>query len=66
MTELIINRETGFLVPPNDPQALAQAILKIYLDRSLAQQLTQQAYNLVFNKHSGEAMAKRSFNHYEF
>jgi glycosyltransferase involved in cell wall biosynthesis len=66
MTELIINRETGFLVPPNDPQALAQAILKIYLDRSLAQQLAQQAYNLVFNKHSGEAMAEKVVNHYEF
>ena len=64
-TELIINRETGFLVPPNDPQALAQAILKIYLDRSLAQQLAQQAYNLVFNKHSCEAMAEKVVNYYE-
>ena len=66
MTELIINRETGFLVPPNDPQALAQAILKIYLDRGLAHELAQQAYNLVFNKHSGEAMAEKVVNHYEF
>ncbi|HPB59116.1 MAG TPA: glycosyltransferase family 4 protein [Candidatus Saccharicenans sp.] len=65
MTELIINRETGFLVPPNDPQTLAQAILKIYLDRSLAQQLAQQAYNLVFNKHSCEAMAEKVVNYYE-
>ncbi|HRD02993.1 MAG TPA: glycosyltransferase family 4 protein [Candidatus Saccharicenans sp.] len=65
MTELIINRETGFLVPPNDPQSLAQAVLKIYLDRSLAQQLAQQAYNLVFNKHSCEAMAEKVVNHYE-
>ncbi|MDD8021108.1 MAG: glycosyltransferase family 4 protein [Acidobacteriota bacterium] len=65
MTELIINRETGFLVPPNDPQALAQAVLKIYLDRSLAQQFARRAYNLVFDKHSCEAMAEKTVDHYK-
>ncbi|MDD8030913.1 MAG: glycosyltransferase family 4 protein [Acidobacteriota bacterium] len=66
MTELIIHRETGLLVPPNDPPALAQAILKLYLDRSLAQTLSRQAYELVSNKHSCEAMAQKMVNHYEF
>ncbi|MGB9893112.1 MAG: glycosyltransferase family 4 protein [Candidatus Saccharicenans sp.] len=66
MTELIIHRETGFLVPPNDPGTLAQTILKLYLDRSLAQSLSQQAYELVSNKHSCEAMAQKMVNYYEF
>ncbi|MCX8160329.1 MAG: glycosyltransferase family 4 protein [Candidatus Saccharicenans sp.] len=66
MTGLIIQRETGFLVPPGDPAALAQAILKLYLDRSLAQALSTRAYELVSSKHSGEAMAQKMVNHYAF
>jgi glycosyltransferase involved in cell wall biosynthesis len=66
MTELIIHRETGLLVSPNDPPALAQAILKLYLDRSLAQSLSRQAYEFISSKHSGEAMAQKMVNYYEF
>lgn len=65
-TELIIHRETGFLVPPNDPGTLAQTILKLYLDRRLAQELSRQAYDLVSRKYSGEAMAQKMINYYEF
>jgi len=64
-SEILLHRETGYLVPPNDPQALAQVVLKIYLDRSLAQNLGKQAYELVYNKHSGEAMAQKLVNFYE-
>lgn len=66
MTELIIHRETGYLVPPNDPPALSQAVLKIYLDRSFALHLSQQAFDLVLNKYSCEAMAQKMVNYYEF
>lgn len=64
-SELLLHRETGYLAPPNDPQALAQAVLKVYLDRSLAQSLSQQAYQLVYNRHSCEAMAQKLANFYE-
>lgn len=64
-SELLIHRETGYLIPQNDPQSLAQAILKIYLDRSLAQGLGSRGYELVFNKHSCEAMAQKLVNFYE-
>jgi len=66
MTGLVIQRETGFLVPPGDPPSLAQAILKLYLDRSLAQNLTARGYELVSSKYSIEAMAQKMVNHYEF
>lgn len=66
MTALIHQRETGLLVAPNDPAALAQAILKLYLDRSLAQSLSSRAYELVSSQHSCEAMAQKMVNHYEF
>ncbi|MDI6849087.1 MAG: glycosyltransferase family 4 protein [Candidatus Saccharicenans sp.] len=66
MTGLIIQRETGLLVAPGDPASLAQAILKLYLDRSLAQSLSSRAFELVSSQHSVEAMAQKMVNHYEF
>jgi glycosyltransferase involved in cell wall biosynthesis len=37
--ELVIDGETGLLVPPRDPAALAQAILTLLTDPGLAQRL---------------------------
>jgi glycosyltransferase involved in cell wall biosynthesis len=39
--EMIVENETGFLMQPNDPSALANAIEKVIGDRSLAQRLGQ-------------------------
>jgi glycosyltransferase involved in cell wall biosynthesis len=33
LTEVVLHDKTGFLVPPNDPQALAEAILRFYRER---------------------------------
>ncbi len=33
--ELVVHNETGLLVPPNDPDALAEAILRLILDQDL-------------------------------
>jgi len=37
--EMVIDNETGFLVRPDDPVALADAIEKVINDRSLGQKL---------------------------
>jgi hypothetical protein len=54
--EVVIHRETGLLVPPRDPQALAQAILKLSLDRGLAGRLARRGHEVVHEKFSAEAM----------
>lgn len=37
--EVVVEGETGFLVPPNDPDKLAEALLKILQDKELAKRL---------------------------
>jgi glycosyltransferase involved in cell wall biosynthesis len=42
--EMVIDNETGFLVRPEDPVALADAIEKVIYDRSLGQKLGQAGH----------------------
>jgi len=42
--EMVVENETGFLVPPDDAVALAGAIEKVANDRSLGQRLGQAGY----------------------
>ena len=63
--EVVIHRETGLLVPPRNPSALARAILKLYYNRTLASRLGQRGYELVHKRFSAEAMAGKVVRLYE-
>lgn len=63
--DVIVNRETGFLVPPRNPRSLADAVLKLYFDRSLAARLAQCGFEAVREKYSAEAMARRIISVYQ-
>jgi glycosyltransferase involved in cell wall biosynthesis len=63
--EVVIDHETGLLVPPRDPAALAQAILKVCLDKALATRLARRGYEVVHEKFSAESMARRIIAVYE-
>ncbi len=63
--EVVINGETGVLVPPRNPSALARAILMLYSDKTLASRLGQKGYELVHRKFSAEAMADKVVRLYE-
>jgi len=43
-TEVVREGETGFLVPPADAEALAEAIIRVLRDRGLAERLGRNAY----------------------
>ena len=43
--EMVLENETGFLVPAGEPAALADAIEKVIVDPSRAQKLGQNAYD---------------------
>lgn len=63
--EVVMNNETGLLVPPRDPEALAQAILQLYRDRPLADRLARRGLEVVRRKFSAEAMAEKVIELYQ-
>jgi len=63
--EVVIHGETGLLVPPRNPSALARAILMLYSNKTLASRLGQKGYELVHRKFSAEAMADKVVRLYE-
>jgi glycosyltransferase involved in cell wall biosynthesis len=64
--DVIIHRETGLLVPARNAKALADAVLKVYLDKVLASRLAERGREAVLEKFSAEAMARRVIGLYEY
>ncbi len=62
--EIVADGETGLLVPPRDPEALARAILTLYRDRDLAARFGQRGYEIVHERFSAESMASRIISLY--
>lgn len=63
--EVVVHRETGLLVQPRSPSALAEAVLKLYKDRKLAAALGEKGFQVVHEKFSAESMAERIIQIYE-
>lgn len=63
--EVVTHEQTGLLVPPRNPQALASAILRIYQDRHLASRLGNKGYEVVHQKFSAQAMARQVIDLYK-
>lgn len=63
--EVVIDGQTGLLVPPRRPAAMAEAILKLYRDPSLSSQLGQMGNEIVHLKFSAESMANKILGIYE-
>ncbi|MCA9016389.1 MAG: glycosyltransferase family 4 protein, partial [Planctomycetaceae bacterium] len=63
--ELIEKTEGGLLVPPGDPQALADAWERLYQDREYRRKLAQQGYERVRQFYSAELMAEESLQFFQ-
>ncbi len=52
--EIVENNESALLVPANDPQAMAAAIVRLLTDRNLAERLTNNSTALIANQFTPE------------
>lgn len=55
--EVVIPGETGLLVPPKDPPALARALRELWEQQELREKMGQQGRQMVVEKYSLEQMA---------
>ncbi|WP_018608801.1 glycosyltransferase family 4 protein [Uliginosibacterium gangwonense] len=62
--ELVIEGENGFLVPPSDAGALAEAILRLLNDSALAQRMGAKARERVVDVYSNACVTRLSFQAY--
>jgi glycosyltransferase involved in cell wall biosynthesis len=63
--EIVVDDETGMLVPPKEPVALARAIGKILQNRKLAEQMGQKGKQRVNEKFNSRLFVKKTLAVYE-
>jgi mannosylfructose-phosphate synthase len=62
--QIINHNENGFLVNPKDSEEFADAIIKVVNDEKLKQRLGEEAYRIIVEEYSWEAMAEKHLNFY--
>jgi glycosyltransferase involved in cell wall biosynthesis len=65
MPEVVLHEQTGLLIPPNDPPALAAAISRLAHDRSLAQRLALAGRQLYDEQLRAGTMVDKALATYE-
>jgi glycosyltransferase involved in cell wall biosynthesis len=63
--DVLQNGVTGMLIPPKDPQAIAEAIIMILSDKQLASGIAQQGFERVRDNFSSQKMAARYLSIYK-
>lgn len=64
-TEIVVDGETGIIVPVGDHEQLAKAIMSLLQNPELAQQMGQKGYERVRDHFSLEQMIDKTFSIYE-
>jgi colanic acid/amylovoran biosynthesis glycosyltransferase len=57
--ELVTNEVNGLLVPPDDPHALADALIRLHEDPLLATRITDNGKRTVQERFDGDRLARR-------
>lgn len=63
-SELVVDGETGFVVPPNDPEILAQKVLYLLENEELAREMGERGRQIVENKFDIKQMVWQYSNLY--
>jgi glycosyltransferase involved in cell wall biosynthesis len=65
MPEVVVHGENGFVVPPNDPPAIAAAIAALRADPQLAERFGQAGRRRVLDRFRWEQVVDRCLEAYE-
>jgi len=63
---MVEDGRTGFLVPPRDPQALAEAVVRLLHDKELRHQLGANGKRKIDTECSPEAVARQTLGVYRW
>jgi len=63
--EMILHEKTGLLVPPKNPEALAQAIEKLLVNEEIRVQMGQNAYDFMNTNFSWQNIAEKYYLAYK-
>jgi len=63
-SEMVEDGKTGFIVPPKDTNALAEAIIKLLKDDKLRQEMGENASRIVMGKFSWDNIAQKTIEVY--
>ncbi len=63
--ELVVHDETGLLIPPDDPEKLAEAIVSLLDDSELMIQMGEKGYRRATNKFDAQVNSERTFAVYD-
>lgn len=63
--EAVLHDETGFLVSPRSPRALAEAVYAVYKNPELARRFGERGRQVVHERYSSLAMARRTIALYK-
>jgi glycosyltransferase involved in cell wall biosynthesis len=58
MPEIVVEGETGFLVPPGDADALGQALARVLADPDLARRLGEAGRGRAVERYSWDVIAE--------
>ena len=65
VVEIIEHEKTGLLVTPKDPEAMAQAVMRVLKDRKLADEMIKEARKKLESKYTVQQMAESTLRVYE-
>jgi glycosyltransferase involved in cell wall biosynthesis len=65
LPEIVVDGETGLLVPPNDPELLAEAIVPMLSNHSLASRMGKAGYRRLVSSFSVSKMIQGTLSVYE-